>query len=304
MWTLALLALEIAQDPAPPNSLSALLSRVAEEAEILGQNAPKSLTQETLEQRSLMPPTRFRPRIGKGAMEPQKPRLVVREMVSEYSVGTLKESDSNNLVEFRQVISVDGRKVQSEEKARHSLSIGMKSPDDRIRKRMLEDLARHGFVDLATGYGIILLAFSKRFQENLDTALTGETQVGADAVWVIGWKQRDPDAGVLEFRGNLASRHTMHGTLLVRKSDGLPVRIHAITEHDKIRDDATVDYVQSAHGFLTPASVVFHHVVDGQLLTENHYRYEPFKMFAADAEIKFTELPDPPPTPPAQPVKK
>jgi hypothetical protein len=304
MWTLALLALAIAQDPAPPNSLSALLSRVAEEAEILGQNAPKSLTQETLEQRSLMPPTRFRPRIGKGAMEPQKPRLVVREMVSEYSVGTLKESDSNNLVEFRQVISVDGRKVQSEEKARHSLSIGMKSPDDRIRKRMLEDLARHGFVDLATGYGIILLAFSKRFQENLDTALTGETQVGADAVWVIGWKQRDPDAGVLEFRGNLASRHTMHGTLLVRKSDGLPVRIQAITEHDKIRDDATVDYVQSAHGFLTPASVVFHHVVDGQLLTENHYRYEPFKMFAADAEIKFTELPDPPPTPPAQPVKK
>jgi hypothetical protein len=304
MWTLALLALAIAQDPAPPNSLSALLSRVAEEAEILGQNAPKSLTQETLEQRSLMPPTRFRPRIGKGAMEPQKPRLVVREMVSEYSVGTLKESDSNNLVEFRQVISVDGRKVQSEEKARHSLSIGMKSPDDRIRKRMLEDLARHGFVDLATGYGIILLAFSKRFQENLDTALTGETQVGADAVWVIGWKQRDPDAGVLEFRGNLASRHTMHGTLLVRKSDGLPVRVQAITEHDKIRDDATVDYVQSAHGFLTPASVVFHHVVDGQLLTENHYRYEPFKMFAADAEIKFTELPDPPPTPPAQPVKK
>jgi len=98
MWTLALLALAIAQDPAPPNSLYALLSRVAEEAEILRQNAPKSLTQETLEQRSLMPPTRFRPRIGKGAMEPQKPRLVVREMVSEYSVGTLKESDSNNLV--------------------------------------------------------------------------------------------------------------------------------------------------------------------------------------------------------------
>jgi hypothetical protein len=51
-------------------------------------------------------------------------------------------------------------------------------------------------------------------------------------------------------------------------------------------------------------SVVFHHVIDGQLITENHYRYEPFKMFAADAEIKFTELPDPPPAAPAPPVKK
>jgi hypothetical protein len=304
MWPLALIAFAIAQEPAPPNSLPELLSRVAEEAEILRQNAPKSLTQETLEQRSLMPASRFRPRIGKGALEPQKPRLVTREIVSEYSVGTLKDSESNNLVEFRQVISVDGRKVQSVERARHTLSLGIKSADDRVRKRMLEDFARHGLVDLATDYGIILLAFSKRLQQNLETALAGETQVGVDPVWIIGWRQRDSDAGVLEFRGNLASRHTMHGTLLVRKSDGLPVRIQAITEHDKIRDDATVDYVQSAHGFMTPASVVFHHVVDGQLITENLYRYEPFKMFAADAEIKFTELPDPPPTASVPPVKK
>lgn len=304
MWPLAFAALAIAQDPAQPHNLSDLLSRVAEEAEILRQNAPKTLTTETLEQRSLMPPTRFRPRIGRGAMDPQKPRLMVREIVSEYSVGTLKESESNNLVEFRQVISVDGRKVQTQEKARHALSLGIKSPDDRVRKRMLEDFARYGLVDLATDYGIILLAFSKRLQDNLDCAIAGEDQVGTDAVWVIRWKQRDPDAGVLEFRGNLASRHTMMGNLLVRKSDGLPVRILAVTEHEKIHDDATIDYVQSAHGFLTPASVVFHHVVDGQLITENHYRYEPFKMFAADAEIKFTELPDtlPPATPP--PTKK
>jgi hypothetical protein len=304
MWPLALLTLAISQDPASPHSLSDLLSRVAEEAEILRQNAPKAISQETLAQRSLMPPTRFRPRIGKAAMDPPKPRLMVREIISEYSVGTLKDSESNNLVEFRQVISVDGRKVQSEEKARHTLSLGIKSPDDRVRKRMLEDFARHGLVDLATDYGIILLAFSKRLQENLDTALTGEDQIGTDPVWIISWKQRDADAGVLEFRGNLASRHTMHGNLLVRKSDGLPVRIQAVTEHEKIHDDATVDYVQSAHGFLTPVSVVFHHVIDGQLITENHYRYEPFKMFAADAEIKFTELPDPPPAAPAPPVKK
>ena len=60
--------LAFAQDPAQPN-LPDLLSRVAEEAEILQQNAPKSLTQETLEQRALMPATRFRPRIGKAAAD-------------------------------------------------------------------------------------------------------------------------------------------------------------------------------------------------------------------------------------------
>src|SRR5215469_18940431 len=95
----------------PPAADPDLLSRVAEEAEILQQNAPKSLTTETLQQRTLLPPSRFRPRIGRTAIAAAaQPRLQVREIISEYSVGTLKESDSHNLCEFRQVISVDGRR--------------------------------------------------------------------------------------------------------------------------------------------------------------------------------------------------
>src|SRR5215469_16125603 len=127
MWWLAGLLLCFSPQP----QLSDLLARAAEEAEILHQNAPKALTQETLEQRTLMPPSRFRPRVGKAATEPLRPRLMVREIVSEYSVGTLKDSESNSLIEFRQVISVDGRKVQSVEKARHALSLGITSADDR-----------------------------------------------------------------------------------------------------------------------------------------------------------------------------
>ena len=274
---------------------------------MLQQNAPKSLSREVLEQRALMPATRFRPRIGKKATAAvPPPRLLVREIVSEYSVGILKESAVRNLTELRQVISVDGRKIQSPERARHALSLGITSPDDRIRKRMLEDFARHGLVDIATDYGIILLAFSKRGLENMNVALAGEEQVGADAAWVLNWQQTSPDAGMLEFLGNQASRLALEGRLLVRQSDGLPLRIQSWSEHPqathKIRDEATVDYVQSAHGFLTPASVIHRHLVDGQVITENLYRYEPFKMFSADAEIKFTELETP--SPPPAPAKK
>ena len=107
--------------------LRGILSRVAEEAEVLQQNAPKVLSQETLEQRAVLPPSRFHPRIGQAATQVVKPRLAVREVVSEYSVGTLKDSDSNNLVEFRQVVAVDGRPIQSAESARHALSLGMHS---------------------------------------------------------------------------------------------------------------------------------------------------------------------------------
>jgi hypothetical protein len=289
------------------SSLPDLLSRVAEEAAMLQQNAPKSLTREVLEQRALMPATRFRPRIGKNATAVlPPPRLLVREIVSEYSVGTLKESVVQNLTELRQVISVDGRKIQSPERARHALSLGITSPDDRIRKRMLEDFARHGLVDVATDYGIILLAFSKRGLENMSVALAGEEQVGADAAWVLNWQQTSPEAGMLEFLGKQTSRIALQGRLLVRQSDGLPLRIQSWSENTQatrtVRDEATVDYVQSAHGFLTPASVIHRHMVDGQVITENLYRYDPFKLFSADAEIKFTELETPPP-PPA-PAKK
>jgi hypothetical protein len=171
---------------------------------------------------------------------------------------------------------------------------------------MLEDFARHGLVDIATDYGIFLLAFSKRGLQNMKLAITGEEQVGADAVWAIAWQQTSADSGMLEFLGNQASRRALQGRLLVRKSDGLPLRIQSWSEHAQeghmIRDEGTVDYRQSPHGFLTPASVVHRHLVDGNLITENLYRYEPFKLFSADAEIKFTELDTPPP--PAAPVKK
>lgn len=287
-------------------SIPDLLSRVAEEAEILQQNAPKALTRETLEQRALMPPSRFRPRIGSAAVAPGKPRLQVREIVSEYSVGTLKDSTSHDLYEFRQVIAVDGRKVQTAESARHALSLGLKSPDDRVRKRMLEDFAKHGLVDLATEYGLILLSFSKRGQENMKFAFEGEAQVGVDAAFILAWQQTSSAGGVLEFLGNQAARRAMRGSLLIRKSDGLPLRVLVSSEHadagHNIRDEASVDYIQSTHGFLTPASVLHRHIIDGKLITENLYRYDSFKMFGAETEIKFTELTDmpPAPTPPAR----
>ena len=309
MWLFLSLFLAV-QEPAAPPSLPEILSRAAEEAEVLAQNAPKALTLETLEQRALMPASRFRPRIARaGVPDAPKPRLQSREIVSEYSVGTLKESTSHDLFELRQVVAVDGRKVQSTESARHALSLGIKSADDRVRKRMLEDFARHGLVDIATDYGLILLAFSKRAQEDMEFRLAGEEQVGADPAIAVAWRQKSSDAGALVFAGNQASRRTLQGRLIARKSDSLPLRIEAWTERASnghvSREEATVDYIQCAHGFLTPASVVHRHLVDGSLITENLYRYEPFKMFAADAEIKFTELPEAPAaTPPPAPAKK
>src|SRR5258705_11991493 len=134
----------------------------------------------------------------------------------------LKDSTSDILGNSGQVISMEARRAKSAESARHALSLGLKSADDRARKRMLEDFARNGLVDIATDYGLILLAFSKRGQQEMRFVPAGEEQVGADTVLVLNWEQTSDAAGVLEFHGNQAARRAMSGRLLVRKSDGLP----------------------------------------------------------------------------------
>ena len=276
------------------------LARVAEEADAMAQNITKTLTIETLEQRSVLPPLRFRPRVGAAATA-LAVRSTVRQIVSEYSVGTLRDADSGDLHEFRQVISADGHPVQTEENARRALSLGLQSPSDRTRKRMLEQLTQLGLVDIATDYGLILLEFTRRGWQNLQFGPSEQARLGTDTAVVLTWKQLSTASGELEFHGRRALHQSLQGRLWMRKSDGLPLRVEAWAEvvdaGRTVRDQASVDYVMSSHGFLTPVSVVHRHLVDGQVMTENLYRYQPFKMFSADAEIKFTETPEPPPAP-------
>jgi hypothetical protein len=294
VWFLALTLAVSAQ------TTSQLLSRVAEEAEVLRQNLPNALSEETLEQRAWLPPSRFHPRAGSAPAD-FAPRLMVRTVVSEYTVAPLRGASSPALVEYRQVVSVDGRAVQSEGEARHALTLGTKSLDDRLRKRMLEDFAQHGLVDVATDYGLILLEFTGSGQRELDILPAGRGLVGADDALIFSWKQKSEQGGELEFIGREAERHALQGRLWVRASDGLPLRVEAWAEHlegkRRIRDQATVEYAMAPRGFLAPASVLHQHIVDRQLLTENRYTYAPFKIFAADAEVKFTDQPASPPPP-------
>jgi hypothetical protein len=286
----------VATLPAQTLPLADILSRVSEEAEVFRRVAPQTLSEETLEQRSLKPPPRFRPRVIDNAAARPQPEYQTRQIVSEYSYAALKESPAA-LLEFRQVISVDGRRVSTPEEARHALSLGLKSDDDRARKRMLEDFRKFGLINAAMDFGQILLLFTRRQLHNYDFRIEGGDRLGADEAIVLTYDQRQGSERMLVFQGKKTIRAKLGGKLWVRKSDGLPLRISLRSEWREgrltRRHDAVVEYAPSPFGIVLPASVKHTEFLDKQLVTEDVFRYAPFKKFGADAEIKFDASPEP-----------
>jgi hypothetical protein len=283
---------------AQAQTLPEILSRVSEEAEVFRHVAPEVLAEETLTQRGIKPPGRFRPRVGAAATKTTPTNLQTREIISEYSLGTLKDA-LQSLHEFRQVVSVDGRAVSSAASARHTLVLGLSSSDDHAKKRMLEEFQKHGLSTAVVDFGPLLLLFTKRQMGSYHFELAGTDRMGADQVQIVSYRQISGPDRMLVFQGRQAIHQPIEGRIYARMPDGLPLRI-TITESreagkHRFRDEATVDYVQNANGFVAPAAVVHKGYADDQLMVEDEFRYTVFRKFGADAEIKFSV--------PAEPVK-
>lgn len=277
-------------------ALPDMLSRVSEEAEVFRRMAPQALAQETLEQRTLKPPSRFHPRAGTAPAKPPEPQYRSREIISEYGFASLKDSPGV-IHEFRQVITVDGQTISTPEKARHALGLGLKSEDDRARKRMLEDFQKHGLTGAVMDFGQLILLFSKRRLHNYDFQVSGDELVGGDQATVLSYTQREGPEDLLVFEGRNTVRSRIQGQLWVRKTDGLPLRVSMHSEwkeqkHTR-KHDAVVEYAPTPFGFLAPASVKHTESFDDQMVTENIFRYSPFKKFGADTAIKFEAAPEP-----------
>ena len=271
-------------------TLPEILSRVSEEAEVFRHAAPQVLAEETLTQRALKAPRRFHPRVGATAATPIAPTRQTREIVSEYSFGTLKDA-SESLHEFRQIISVDGHAISAAAAARHSLALGLASADDHARKRMLEDFQKYGLTTAVVDFGPLLLLFTKRQMGNYHFELAGDDRIGADQVKIVFYTQVSGPDRMLVFQGRRAIHQPIQGRIYARVPDGLPLRITIVESRESgkntFRDEAVVDYTPNAHGFLAPAAVTHRGFADGQMLVEDEFRYTTFRKFGADAAIKF-----------------
>ena len=286
----ALSAIVCLASAAAAQTLPEILSRVSEEAEVFRRVAPQVLAEETLTQRALKAAPRFHPRVGTSAANPVQPARLTREIISEYSFGTLKDAPES-LHEFRQVTTVDGKPISPAAAARHSLALGLASADDHARKRMLEDFQKYGLTNAVVDFGPLLLLFTKRQMPNYHFQFAGDDRIGADQVKVVAYTQVSGPNRMLVFQGHRAIHQPIQGRIYARVPDGLPLRITIVETRQSgqniFREEAVVDYTPNAHGFLAPADVTHKGFVGAQLLVEDEFRYTAFRKFGADAAIKF-----------------
>jgi hypothetical protein len=193
------------------------------------------------------------------------------------------------------VVSVDGRKVLAVEKARRSLTLGVTSADDSLKKQMLKDFEKHGLTGAATDFGQLILLFTKRRLKNYQFAITGQERIGPDSALVLSFTQKTGPESLTTFAGRAALHSGLEGFIWVRTPDYLPLRIRLVSSRKDgpytINTEATVDYAMSPHGCILPASVLHREVIAGDLLTENRFQYAPFRKFGAESELKFTDVP-------------
>jgi hypothetical protein len=268
----------------PGQSLEQVLSRVSEEAEAFRLAAPSLLAREKLAQRALQPPKRFRPRLGAAALEPPQPQYRTRQVVSEYGFASFQDAPGA-LHELRQVISADNRQIASPEKAQRTLSAGLRSPDDRRKKRMLEAFEKYELTGAATDFGQVILLFTRRRLPDYSFAWLSVGRIGTGRARILSFRQTAGPAAFRIFEGCKAVHAPLQGQLWLRMTDWTPLRVVLVTERKEgentVRDEATVDYATTPQGHLAPLSVTHRETSGGSLVVENVFQYSDFRTLQA-----------------------
>jgi hypothetical protein len=271
-----------------------LIEGLAQQADIFQRIAPQVLGRETLHQRVLKPPPRFRPRIGEAAKKPLLPAWQERDIVSEYGFAALGDS-RRELHEMRRVIAVDGRIVEDEKQAQDGLAKLVTASDDQRKRLALKQLEKYGVRGAAVDFGQLLLLFNGRDAERYEFTFSSSQQVDGLPLTVFRYRQLDGPEAMTVFEGDKPLRLRVEGEVWVRSDNYALVRITLIARQGEsgagLREEATVHYAMSAFGVLLPSIIEQHELRDGQLTSESKFVYASFHKFQTSSGIKFGDAP-------------
>jgi len=270
-----------------------LIEALSKQADAFQRIAPQMLGRETLRQRVLKSPPRFRPRIGETAKNPPKAGWRERDIVSEY--GFVAVGDKRELHEMRRVTAVDGRKVEGEKQAEESLAQLVTAADDQRKRLALKQLEKYGLHGAAADFGQLLLLFSRHDVERYEFTFASSEQGDGLPLTVFRYKQLDGPEALTVFEGEKALRLRVEGEVWVRSDNYLPVRIKLLARQNDsgegLREEATVQYAMSTYGVVLPASVEQQELREGQVTSESKFVYTNFHQFQTSSDIKFGDVP-------------
>ena len=271
-----------------------LIDGLSKQADAFQKIAPAMLGRETLHQRFLKPPRRFRPRIGEAAKKPLEPAWQDRDIISEYGFAALGDN-RQELHEMRRVIAVDGRIVEDEKQAQDSLAKLVTASDDQRKRLALKQLEKYGLHGAAVDFGQLLLLFSGRNVERYEFTFGSSQQLDGVAVSVFHYKQLDGPGMMTVFDGDSPLRLRVEGEVWVRSDNYAPVRITLVASPGEsgagLREEATVEYAMSAFGALLPGSVEHRELRDGQVTSESKFVYANYHKFQTSSAIQFGDVP-------------
>jgi hypothetical protein len=282
--TLLLLACSLRAD----DLTNKMTARLSEEAAAFLKIAPELLGTETLQQRSLKPPSRFHPRTGAAVQTAAEDQWSERAVVSEYGFAIFSDSAIH---ELRQVVSVDGKKVGESKKAQESLAKAITATDDAQKRAMLKDFEKQGLAGAVTDFGQLLLLFSRRDLERYEFTQRPAVMMGYDRALVWTYKQLDGPESLTLFEQSKARHLRVGGEVRVRSTDFLPLQITLITQEGdapkSVREEAAVTYELSKFGALLPKSTEHRELRNGKLVMENRFTYTGFHKFGASSDVTF-----------------
>ncbi len=216
-----------------------------------------------------------------------------RDIVSEYGFAALG-SDPSALHELRQVVSVNGRKIDDTKKAQDQLAKVITASDDARKMEVLKQFEKYGLVGAVTDFGQLILFFTRRELERYEFLPKGARTLGDTKVLVFSYKQLDGPEGLTLIEANKRDRllHLrVEGEIWVRAEDDFPMRITLnASEGDgaaALREEASVDYAMSPFGAVLPTATFHRELRGGRVKAENRFTYADFHKFGASSDIKF-----------------
>ncbi|HVV44559.1 MAG TPA: hypothetical protein VHC72_05115, partial [Bryobacteraceae bacterium] len=184
------------------------------------------------------------------------------------------------LHEIRTIVTMDGRPGTGSGEARHAMTIGLRSDDDRTKRRLLEDLDREGLEGAVTDFGQLVLLFTGRLQRDYEFTPGADREVEGEPVTVLRYRQLSGNQGLTFFKDRTEEREKAAGEIWLRQKDLLPLRItmrttEQLSKKFTISTEAAVDYGSSPFG-LVPERVSHQQFLNSDLMMENDLHYAGF----------------------------